>query len=93
MSDSLLSAVQAQLELKREYDSREIKETIEAIRTGLVDAFVIESGSEHQVHALHSFESVEELHEIMQAIRGGRVDALVVKTPSGDPSFHFTRGG
>jgi len=87
MPDSLLSMVQQQLKKRREYDSREIEETIEAIRTGLVDAFVIESGSGHQVHALHSFESVEELHEIMQAIRGGRVDALVVKTPSGDRVF------
>ena len=87
MPDSLLSMVQRQLEIKREYDSREIQETIEAIRTGLVDAFVVESGSGHQVHALHPFESVEELREIMQAIRGGRVDALVVKTPSGDRVF------
>src|SRR5580704_10896554 len=87
MPDSLLSMVQQQLKKRREYDTREIEETIEAIRTGLVDAFVIESGSGHQVHALHSFESVEELHEIMQAIRGGRVDALVVKTPSGDRVF------
>jgi len=87
MPDSLLSAVQQQLEKRREYDSREVEETIEAIRTGLVDAFVVESGSGHQVHALHPFESVQELHEIMQAIRGGRVDALVVKTPSGDRVF------
>jgi two-component system, NarL family, sensor kinase len=87
MPDSLLSTVQQQLEKRREYDSREIEETIESIRTGLVDAFVIESGSGHQIHALHPFESVEELHEIMQAIRGGRVDALVVKTPSGDRVF------
>src|SRR5690348_14454269 len=87
MPDSLLSEVQQQLEKRREYDSREIEETIEAIRTGLVDAFVVESGSGHQVHALHPFESVAELYEIMQAIRGGRVDALVVKTPSGDRVF------
>jgi PAS domain S-box-containing protein len=87
MPDSLLSAVQQQLEKRHEYDSREIEETIEAIRTGLVDAFVVESGSGHQVHALHPFEDLEELHEIMQAIRGGRVDALVVKTPSGDRVF------
>src|SRR5579863_3250881 len=87
MPDSLLSAVQQQLEKRREYDSREVEETIEAIRTGLVDAFVVESGSGHQVHALHPFESVQELHEIMQAIRGGRVDALVVKTPSGERVF------
>lgn len=87
MSDSLLSIVQRRLEIRREYDSREIEETIEAIRTGLVDAFVVESGSGHQVHALHPFESVEELHEIMQAIRGGRIDALVVKTPSGERVF------
>jgi two-component system, NarL family, sensor kinase len=86
MTDSLLSTIQQQLEI-RKYDSREIEETIEAIRAGLVDAFVIESGSGHQIHALHPFESVEELHEIMQAIRGGRVDALVVKTPSGDRVF------
>jgi len=83
----ILSTVQPQLKTKREYDSREIEETIEAIRTGLVDAFVIESGSGKQVHALRPFESFEELHEIMQAIRGGRVDALVVKTPSGDRVF------
>jgi PAS domain S-box-containing protein len=87
VADSLISTVQSQSRITREYDSREIEETIEAIRTGLVDAFVIESGSGHQVHALHPFESVEELHEIMQAIRGGRVDALVVKTPSGDRVF------
>src|SRR6202035_1585476 len=87
MPDSLLSAVQQQLEKRHEYDSREIEETIEAIRTGLVDAFVVEGGSGHQVHALHPFEDLEELHEIMQAIRGGRGDALVVKTPSGDRVF------
>ena len=87
MPDSLSSPVQPQLEIRRQPDSPEIEEMIEAIRTGLVDAFVIESGSGHQVHALHSFESVEELHEIMQAIRGGRVDALLVKTPSGDRVF------
>jgi PAS domain S-box-containing protein len=66
---------------------QELHETLEAIRTGLVDAFVVESGSGHRVHALHAFESVEELHEILQAIRGGRIDALVVKTPSGDRVF------
>ena len=87
MAESLSSALQRQLEAKREFDVREVEETIEAIRTGLVDAFVVESGSGHQVHALHPFESVEELHELMQAIRGGRVDALVVKTPSGDRVF------
>lgn len=89
MSDSS-SSVQPQLEksvIRREYDSREIEETIEAIRTGLVDAFVVETSSGHRVHALHSFESVQELHEVIQAIRGGRVDALVVKTPSGDRVF------
>lgn len=87
MGDPLPSAVHRELEKKIRYDMREVEETIEAIRTGLVDAFVIESGSGHQVHALYPFESVEELHEIMQAIRGGRVDALVVKTPSGDRVF------
>jgi len=87
MAESLSAALQRQLETKRQYDVREVEETIEAIRTGMVDAFVVESGSGHQVHALHPFESVEELHEIMQAIRGGRVDALVVKTPSGDRVF------
>lgn len=87
MEDIFASAIQSQLKKSREYDSRELEEMIEAIRTGLVDAFVIESGSGRQVHALHPFESVEELHEIMQAIRGGRVDALVVKTPSGDRVF------
>ena len=87
MAESLSSELQRQLEIKRQYDVREVEETIEAIRTGLVDAFVVETGSGHQVHALHPFESVEELHEIMQAIRGGRVDALVVKTPSGDRVF------
>jgi two-component system NarL family sensor kinase len=87
MPDSLLSTVQQQLEKRREYDNQEIEETIEAIRSGLVDAFVVESGPGHQVHALYPFESVEELHEIVQAIRAGRVDALVVKTPSGDRVF------
>ncbi len=87
MAESLPSALQRQLEAKRQYDVREVEETIEAIRTGLVDAFVVETGSGHQVHALHPFDKVEELHEILQAIRGGRVDALVVKTPSGDRVF------
>jgi PAS domain S-box-containing protein len=87
MAESLSSALQRQLEARRQYDAREVEETIEAIRTGMVDAFVVERGGVNQVHALHPFESVEELHEIMQAIRGGRVDALVVKTPSGDRVF------
>lgn len=87
MAESLSSALQRQLEKRRQYDVREVEETIEAIRTGLVDAFVVESGGAHQVHALHPFDKVEELHEILQAIRGGRVDALVVKTPSGDRVF------
>jgi PAS domain S-box-containing protein len=90
LSDSWSSTVQPQLKKLvkgRGYNSREIEETIDAIRTGLVDAFIVESGSGHKVHALNPFESVEELHEIMQAIRGGRVDALMVKTPSGDRVF------
>jgi PAS domain S-box-containing protein len=87
MADTWPSPVQAKLEIRRESGRQEIEETLEAIRSGLVDAFVIESGSGRRVHALQPFEQLEELNEVLQAIRGGRVDALVVKTPSGDRVF------
>ena len=87
MADTFSPSVQAKLEIKRRYDRHELEQTIEAIRTGQVDAFIVNSDSGHQVHALRPFEKIEELNEILQAIRGGRVDALVVKTPSGDRVF------
>lgn len=87
MADIWSSPARAKPEIKRESDRQEIEETIEAIRTGLVDAFIVDTGSGHQVHALHPFERIEELNEVLQAIRGGRIDALVVKTPSGDRVF------
>ena len=87
MSNPLSSSVQSESRLKTPSESAEIEEIIQAIRTGMVDALLIESLTGERVYALHPFESIEEHNEILQAIRGGRVDALVIKTPSGDRVF------
>jgi PAS domain S-box-containing protein len=87
MSNTLSSSVQSESRAKTPYETAEIEEIIQAIRTGLVDALLIDSLSGERVYALHPLESIEEHNEILQAIRGGRVDALVIKTPSGDRVF------
>jgi two-component system NarL family sensor kinase len=87
MSNLLSSSVQPELRVKTQYDAAEIEEIVQAIRSGLVDALLVDSLSGERVYALHPLESIEEHNEILQAIRGGRVDALVIKTPSGDRVF------
>ena len=87
MADILSSSIQAKSDTKREQHRQELEETIEAIRNGLVDALIVQTGSGQRVHALHPLEQIEELNEVFQAIREGRVDALVVKTPAGERVF------
>ena len=65
----------------------ELEEIVRAIRSGLVDAVLVETLSGERVYTLNPVGSIEEHNEILQAIRGGRVDALLIKTPSGDRVF------
>ena len=83
--------MQAEPKIKLQHAATEIEETIQAIRSGQVDALVIETSSGDQVFTIEKssdpFQSVDELREVLQAIRNGQVDALVVTTPLGDRVF------
>ena len=87
MSNHPSTSIPSASAVKLQYEPREVEEIIQAIRKGLVDAFLVETLSGERVYALHPFENLEEHNEILQAIRGGRVDALMIKTPSGDRVF------
>jgi PAS domain S-box-containing protein len=69
------------------HERPELEEVLHAIRTGLVDAVLVETLSGEKVYTLNPAGSIEEHNEILQAIRTGRVDALLVKTPTGDQVF------
>jgi PAS domain S-box-containing protein len=79
----------SQTKITFRHSSTELEETIQAIRSGQIDALVIETSSGDQVFTIEksSSPSVEELREVLHAIRNGQVDALVVTTPSGDRIF------
>src|SRR5579872_5776978 len=65
----------------------ELEEILQAIRSGLVDAVLVETLSGDRVFTLNPAGSLDEHNEILQAIRSGRVAALLIKTPSGERVF------
>jgi len=84
MSDTVSSMAASPSKISLKHDVSEVEDILQAIRTGVVDAVVIETVSGDRVYALQPFEKSEENHDIIEAIKDGRIDALVVQTAAGN---------
>jgi PAS domain S-box-containing protein len=68
----------------------EAHEIVRALRSGEVDAVVVEDGGQHQLMALAKLTDLDEINELVRALRSGEIDAFIADEGGGERIYSVT---